>query len=41
MHALRLYAGPAALRWITANGLCPADIHAIPGAAGGPKGLIQ
>ena len=40
MRALRLYAGPAALRWIASNGLRPDDIRTIPGAAGGPKGLI-
>ena len=40
MQALRLHAGPAALRHIQANGLSPADIGAIPAAAGGPKGLI-
>lgn len=40
MQALRLYAGPAALRWIGANGLQPADIRAVAAAAGGPKGLI-
>lgn len=40
MQALRLYAGPAALRHIRANGLNPSDIGAIPAAAGGPKGLI-
>ena len=40
MQGLRLYAGPAALRHIRANGLKPSDIGAIPAAAGGPKGLI-
>lgn len=40
MRALRLYAGPAARRHIAANGLSPGDIGALPGAAGGPKGLV-
>ncbi|WP_310312070.1 patatin-like phospholipase family protein [Hydrogenophaga palleronii] len=40
MPALRLFAGPAAARHIQLNGLRPQDIGAIPGAAGGPKGLI-
>lgn len=38
--ALRFYAGPAALRHLRTHGLRPQDIGAIPGAAGGPKGLI-
>ena len=40
MHALRLYAGPAARRHIEQQGLRPQDVGAIPAAAGGPKGLI-
>ena len=40
MRALRLYAGPAARRHIASNGLSPGDIGAVPGAAGGPKGLV-
>jgi hypothetical protein len=40
MKALRLYAGPQALDHIRSHGLQPQDIAAIPGAAGGPKGLI-
>lgn len=40
MKALRLYAGPTARRHIEQNGLQPADIGVVPGAAGGPKGLI-
>jgi hypothetical protein len=40
MKALRLYAGPAALKHITRQGLSPGDIGLVPGAAGGPKGLI-
>lgn len=38
--ALRLYAGPAARRHIEQHGLLPAHVGAVPGAAGGPKGLI-
>ena len=40
MKALRLYAGPIARRHIEQNGLRPQDIGVVPGAAGGPKGLI-
>jgi hypothetical protein len=40
MKALRIYAGPAAREHIAANGLRPQDVRTIPGAAGGPKGLI-
>ena len=40
MKALRLYAGPKALAHIRAQGLSPADIATLAGAAGGPKGLI-
>lgn len=40
MKALALYAGPWALRHLTRHGLRPADVQVIPGAAGGPKGLI-
>ena len=40
MRALCLYAGPAALRWITRYGMRPQDVATLPGAAGGPKGLI-
>jgi hypothetical protein len=39
-RALRLYAGPGARRHIALHGLQPADIGVVPGAAGGPKGLI-
>ena len=39
-NALRLYAGPAALRYIEHEGLQPSDVGVIPAAAGGPKGLI-
>ena len=40
MKALRLYAGPVARQHIAQHGLRPQDIHTIPAAAGGPKGLI-
>lgn len=40
MTALRIYAGPAARAHIRRHGLQPADVRVIPGAAGGPKGLI-
>ena len=40
MKALHIYAGPQALAHIRANGLAPSHIRVIPGAAGGPKGLI-
>ena len=38
--ALRLYAGPRARRHIEREGLGPQDIAVVPGAAGGPKGLV-
>jgi hypothetical protein len=38
--ALRIYAGPIARRQIAQDGLQPQDIAVVPGAAGGPKGLI-
>ena len=40
MRALRIYAGPRALVHVQRNGLAPADVGVIPGAAGGPKGLV-
>lgn len=40
MHALRVRAGPAALRHLRSHGLRAQDIAVIPAAAGGPKGLI-
>ncbi|MBU3650761.1 MAG: patatin-like phospholipase family protein [Limnohabitans sp.] len=40
MRALRLYAGPKALAHLRAQGLRPEDVRVIPGAAGGPKGLV-
>ncbi len=38
--ALRIYAGPLARRQIERNGLQPEAVRIIPGAAGGPKGLV-
>jgi hypothetical protein len=40
MHALRIYAGPAARAHLAQHGLAPSHVRVIPGAAGGPKGLI-
>ena len=40
MNALSLYAGPKALAHIRAHGLRPHDVGVVPGAAGGPKGLM-
>jgi hypothetical protein len=40
MKALHIYAGVAARAHITKHGLRPQDVGVIPGAAGGPKGLI-
>jgi hypothetical protein len=40
MQALRIHAGPAALSHIRRHGLQPTDVAVVPGAAGGPKGLI-
>lgn len=40
MTALRLYAGPKARAHIERNGLQASDVGVVPGAAGGPKGLI-
>lgn len=40
MQALRIYVGPQARRHIEQHGLNPADVGVVPGAAGGPKGLI-
>ena len=39
MRALQVHAGPVALRHLREHGLAPADVRAIPAAAGGPKGL--
>ena len=38
--ALRLYAGPVARRHIEQHGLQPDAVGIVPGAAGGPKGLV-
>lgn len=40
MKALRILAGPVALGHIRRQGLVADDVGVIPGAAGGPKGLI-
>jgi hypothetical protein len=40
MNALRIYAGPAARQHLESHGLQAADVGIVPGAAGGPKGLI-
>ncbi|WP_397412353.1 phospholipase [Polaromonas sp.] len=40
MRALRLYAGPQARHHIEQHGLRPQDVRVVPGAAGGPKGLV-
>lgn len=40
MRALCIHAGPAARRHIEKKGLQASDICTLPGAAGGPKGLI-
>ena len=40
MKALQIYAGPTALLHIRQHGLQPRDVAVVPGAAGGPKGLI-
>jgi hypothetical protein len=40
LKALHIYAGPKARAHLAAQGLKPAHIAVIPGAAGGPKGLI-
>lgn len=40
MKALRIYAGPRARLHLQQHGLRPADVGVIPGAAGGPKGLV-
>ncbi len=39
MKALQIFAGKRALAHLQSNGLKPADVRAIPAAAGGPKGL--
>ena len=40
MKALRIYAGPLARAHIAQHGLQPQDVRVVPGAAGGPKGLV-
>ena len=40
MQALRIYAGPKARQHIAQHGLRPQDVRVVPGAAGGPKGLV-
>ena len=40
MQALRLFAGPKARQHIRDHGLVPGHVGTVPGAAGGPKGLI-
>lgn len=40
MKALQVHAGPRALQRLREQGLRPQDVRAIPGAAGGPKGLV-
>jgi hypothetical protein len=40
MKALRIYAGPRAKAHLEKNGLAPEHVGIVPGAAGGPKGLI-
>ena len=40
MRALCIHAGPRALQQLAREGLQPGHVRTIPGAAGGPKGLI-
>jgi Patatin-like phospholipase len=40
MQALHVHAGPRALAHLRERGLAPGDVRVIPGAAGGPKGLV-
>jgi hypothetical protein len=40
MPSIEIHAGSRALAHLRAHGLRPADVRAIPAAAGGPKGLI-
>ena len=40
MQALRIYAGPKARQHIEREGLKPHHVGVVPGAAGGPKGLV-
>ncbi len=38
--ALRVYAGPRARAQLRERGLAASDVHVVPAAAGGPKGLV-
>ncbi|MEY4561576.1 MAG: hypothetical protein RLZZ618_853 [Pseudomonadota bacterium] len=40
MRALQIHAGPRARQALAERGLSPGDVRAVPGAAGGPKGLV-
>ena len=40
MRALQIFAGPRAMQVLAREGLQPGHVGTIPGAAGGPKGLI-
>ena len=40
MRSLQILAGPRARQHLAAHGLRPADVRAVPAAAGGPKGLV-
>jgi hypothetical protein len=40
MQALQILAGPAARKRLRERGLQPGDVRVVPGAAGGPKGLV-
>ena len=40
MKALHIHAGPRARQHLEQHGLQSADVHVIPAAAGGPKGLV-
>ncbi|MEW6704510.1 MAG: phospholipase [Pseudomonadota bacterium] len=40
MKALQVYAGPRALQHLREKGLRPEHVGVVPGAAGGPKGLV-
>ena len=40
MAALEVWAGPRALQHLRDRGLRPRDVGVVPGAAGGPKGLV-
>lgn len=40
MRALQIHAGPRARALLAERGLRPGDVRVVPGAAGGPKGLV-